>query len=287
MELMIAVTFGALAVSILLAYLLVHFTKSKDEFQRGAIISISLAIFVSILFLRHEAGKLVEPIDAAAKALNQERVSAALINYSNTKELLSSSPNNVMYEALELRFKEFKKAVDRVSRTGILEVSLADLEVIALSVVKSANRSIQATSYVNSSQWWKTPWGKKYFRLNEEKIHDGIIIDRIFIFEDEAALKKDMDLLVCSEKIGVNVHVLLLSDLPKPFGEDVIIIDDNVVAGQLVFGPTKEMKASNFSSNQEFIRDRLSTYETAELNAEPFHSPSNEVCSLYALENGK
>jgi len=285
METMIYITLSALVVSIVISYLLVHFSNSNGEFQRGVIITITLVILVNILFLRHEAGKLVEPIKAAASALNQEKISATLIAYRKANDILAENENDVMNKALELRFKHFEKALSGLTRTGVLEVDLRDLDIIALSIVKSATRSIKATSYVDSSQWWKNPWGKKYFRLNEQKIRDGVTIDRIFIFENKEAQQKDADLLICSSEIGVNVHVLLLSNMSKAFAEDVIIIDDYAVGGQLVFGPTKEMKASNFSVNSGFIKDRLSVYETMELNSEPYSVPDGEKCSLYSLEN--
>ena len=272
----------------MIAVALIKLTTKKDEFQRGVIISISLTILASILFLRFESDRLIEPIKAAAKALKEEKISNTLIAYHNAKEGLSVKDNNVMEKALNLRFKDFKKAITNLERTGVLEVSLDDLEVIALDVISSAKNSIKATSYVDSSQWWRKPWGKRYFRLNEEKIKNGVVINRIFIFENEAAKKRDIELLICSSLIDVKVHVLLLSNLSRPLGEDVIIIiDDNILAGQLVLGTSKIMKASNFSSDHEFIAERNTKYEIALLNSEPYTHQEGEECSLYALENEK
>ncbi|RXE87927.1 hypothetical protein [Pseudoalteromonas sp. A757] len=286
MELMIIITVTSLALSIVITVVTSKFAGAKkDEFQRAAILTLCTAILFNILFQRYEVDKLAEPINIAAKALSEEKINSILVAFKDSQEKFADKSNDVMLNALKLRFSEFEEAITEVNRTGVLAVRLTDLEPVALNIVQSANNSIKATSYVDSSEWWKKPWGRRYFNLNAREIQDGVEIDRIFIFENEEALKKDNDLLVCNAMIGVNVHVLLLSDLSRPLGEDVIIVDENVVAGQLVFNPHKSIVASNFSASFEFIKKRHDTYETALFNSTEYVMPENPICPYYTMSN--
>ncbi|GEA07515.1 hypothetical protein KUL42_22760 [Alteromonas sp. KUL42] len=286
MELMIVITVTSIALSIVITIVTSKFAGTKkDEFQRAAILTLCTTILFNILFQRYEVDKLAEPINTAAKALSEEKINSILVAFKDSQEKFADKSNDVMLNALKLRFSEFEEAITEVSRTGVLAVRLTDLEPVALNIVQSANNSIKATSYVDSSEWWKKPWGRRYFNLNAREIQDGVEIDRIFIFENEEALKKDNDLLVCNAMIGVNVHVLLLSDLSRPLGEDVIIVDENVVAGQLVFNPHKSIVASNFSASFEFIKKRHDTYETALFNSTEYEMPENPICPYYTMSN--
>jgi len=285
MEMSLIVTFASILISMVVALIVSKLTKNKDEFQRAAIFTLCFAVLINVLFQRYEISKLAEPINSAAKALSEEKVNSILVAFKDSQEEFSNRSNDVMLKALKLRFREFEKAIIDVSRTGVLAVRLSDLESVALNVVKSANMSIKATSYVDSSEWWKRPWGRRYFKLNERVIQEGVKIDRIFIFENEDALKKDNDLLVCNAMIGVNVYILLLSNLSTPLNEDVIIIDEDAVAGQLVFNTNKSVIASNFSFSSEFIKGRNDIFETALYSSEIYNLPQGSICPHYTFEN--
>lgn len=280
MWLAMLITVGALAISIIVSSIFVRLTHSKDEFQRGVIISLVLTIFVSLSFLRYEASKLIEPIAAVAKALSEEQISATFIQYQKTLDAMVAHPNPVMREILQLKFKRFKDSVNEFSKSASLEVPLEDITKVAMRAIQSAKHSIKATSYVDSRDWWKSHIGKPYFHLNEKQIMQGVTIERIFVFDNEEEMRKEIDLLVCNAEIGVKVSVLVISDLSHPFGEDVVIIDDSALAGLARFGPSKELRDSIYSSDPDFIKDRLNSFEMAALNAQPFVIPAGAKCNF-------
>lgn len=279
MRFAIVITVAALAFSILVSSLFVRLTHSKDEFQRGVIISIVLTILVSVSLLRYEASQLMAPIAATASALSDEQVSSTLVKYRKSMDSAGANSNTVMREALRLSFKKFRETVDEFSRTASLEVDLEDLGVMSLRMIDSAKHSIKAINYVDSQDFWTTPWGKPYFSMNKKKISEGVRIERVFVFDDQEEMRKNLNLLACNAEIGVKVSVLLLSELSHPIGQDVVIIDDYTIAMLVRFGPSKHLEASIFSTDPEFIKDRITNYDTAALNAQLFVVPQGTTCT--------
>lgn len=136
--------------------------------------------------------------------------------------------------------------------SGTFEVSRHEMPSFAIRMVESTKATIKATSYVASSDWWSTPWGKRYSAANYSAIKEkGVKIERTFIFSEVSEFEAMRKLLDEQQKQGIVINVVLAADL-GPVVNDLVVIDD-AIAGELTLTPEKSMNAAVFFTNVDDI----------------------------------
>jgi hypothetical protein len=128
---------------------------------------------------------------------------------------------------------------------GRFVVDESEMPEFALELIKSAKKRILATSYVQVTKWWETPWGKQYEDLNEKKAKGGVTITRIFIFSTKDEMGKIEDLMRADKNAGIEIKYAYANDLNYRITSDMIVIDDNL-SGELRLTPDKGMTVAEF-----------------------------------------
>jgi len=143
----------------------------------------------------------------------------------------------------------------------------------ALEMIKSAKEKILATSYVQASRWWETPWGKHYEELNETKAKDGVRITRIFIFQEKSDMARIEEVMKAEKHAGIDVRYAYLQDLTDNITSDLVVIDSNL-SGELRLTPDKVMTFAEFMTNQSDVADTSHRIEKVEIESAQYETSS-------------
>lgn len=93
--------------------------------------------------------------------------------------------------------------------------------------------SIKAVSYAKPTVYWERAWAEKYILANRKIIENGVNICRIFLTNRPISetLKK---IIERQKKIGIDVRVAFIDEVPKEFHEDYLIQDDNLLVRLII-----------------------------------------------------
>ena len=140
----------------------------------------------------------------------------------------------------------------------------------ALEMVKSAKKSILATSYVQFKEWWDEPWGKRYEDLNRDAVQQRHVdITRIFIFSNTAEFQNALSHLKAHKQDGIKIEYAMASNLNVKITSDMVVVDDRL-AGELRLTPDKGMKEAMFYSNSQDIQQYRTMITDVENQSETF-----------------
>ena len=140
----------------------------------------------------------------------------------------------------------------------------------ALEMVKSAKKSILATSYVQFKEWWDEPWGKRYEDLNRDAVQQRHVdITRIFIFSNTAEFQNALSHLKAQKQDGIKIEYAMASNLNVKITSDMVVVDDRL-AGELRLTPDKGMKEAMFYTNSQDIQQYRTMITDVENQSETF-----------------
>ncbi len=154
------------------------------------------------------------------------------------------------------------------AQAGRYRVDKNDLGVFANRVIDVAKKSVVATSYVSSAEWWDTSWGRQYEALNYEKVKQGVKITRYFLFSNEEERVKATPMLRRQVQNKVAVYIVNLRDAADVYWNDVIVIDD-FIGGELLLTPEKTVRHVVMYTGVDDLRRLRATIEGLKVRSTP------------------
>jgi hypothetical protein len=252
---------------------LVYLKSAADaRKQNAALVSLIGVIFTMLTSLRFEALPKIERHLEIEETLSKNRQLLPLIEQIASAQQLEGSAHPLMRYMLQQRLESLESQFEKMSRGRFL-VDESEMPNFALEMIKSAKEKILATSYVQASRWWETPWGKHYEELNETKAKDGVRITRIFIFQEKSDMARIEEVMKAEKHAGIDVRYAYLQDLTDNITSDLVVIDSNL-SGELRLTPDKVMTFAEFMTNQSDVADTSHRIEKVEIESAQYETSS-------------
>jgi hypothetical protein len=232
---------GALAIVCLILFAILRSDASE---RRGnavfaGLTGVILTILLSIRFY------LLPTMEEDLRLQNLGRGNADAIQLF---DMLSRAPVRVKHPLMDyilrMRLSSLDEYYDRAIQ-GRFMVDQGELPIFLLAMIRSATKSIAATSYAQPASWWDQPWGKVYERENEEAVKRHVSVVRTFIFANEAELNSIRPLLGQEVTAGIAVRYAFVTNLHGNLVNGLVCIDDGL-AGELHLTPEKGIKEAEF-----------------------------------------
>lgn len=261
--------FGAVvtAASALIAYARADETQKK---QQAAIVSSFGLTLTMLLSIRYDLLPKMDDHLALAEAISKDSELTQVMQRVSEAQAFSYARSEPLMGYIEQqRIRGLETTFDDMAQ-GRFEVDESEMPDFALEMVKSAQKSIFATSYVQFKQWWDLPWGKKYEALNREAIRDRKVqITRVFIFSKKEDFQNALPHLKAQLQDGIKVQYAYVDDLATKLTSDMVVVDDRL-AGELRLTPEKGMKDAVFYTKPADIQRYRGTIQDVVNDAETF-----------------
>lgn len=221
----------------------------------GILLSISLSIRYEFLEVIH--------VTRNEKALNIVK------DYQCISNIIDENNNPFVTNLCKDRQDVFYRTVKEASAQKF-DVSNEELAVNAKYLFKEQNStSINATSYVKPSEWWKTDWGKEYLEENYKAIKRGCTITRIYIFANEIEMQENIELLNQQKKNGITIYYTFSNKITDlRIKDDIIVIGDRLT-GTLILNE-RIMLNSSFSTLPDDIKINQQKFNNLRNKSEKF-----------------
>ena len=131
--------------------------------------------------------------------------------------------------------------------SGLVEYDLTPGGVLytEVDVVASARDRARVTSFVNSPEYWTSPYGSAYLAQNRAAIARGVKITRIFI-EDQTYLQALRPIVQTHRDAGIECRVAIRTEVPATCLRDFAILDDGHLAVSLILNDNRMPSAIQF-----------------------------------------
>ena len=225
------------------------YRNSKEEHKKQqTIITSTLGLILTLLVsLRFDNMPNIDKNFKQLEYINQYEDSKRFVDIINESyDKATEIDHNFLDFYMSAQLKIFERNFDNVA-SGQFIVYPSELSKYANQMLDFADKSIYATSYVRPDKWWETEWGKIYLQKNYDKVKEGVIIERTFIFSTQKEFDEYEYFLEQQANNGITVRYVLAKDLSSFVTSDMIVIDDNEIAGDLTLTPEKEIQECVFS----------------------------------------
>lgn len=185
--------------------------------------------------------KLEDNLSLSTKYINHPMAMTLLSEYVTATDVVNQNKSTPFFDEYFSKRRERYLEGLRDAQKGQYRILKSEIPVFANQVLEKAAKSVFATSYVKSIEWWDTPWGRRYEELNYRKVKAGVRITRFFLFANEADLNKARGLLSRQVANGVQVYVVNPNDTADTYWNDIIIVDDSF-GGELLLTPEKTIR---------------------------------------------
>lgn len=202
--------------------------KPTDRNWRLMVFLLVGQIFLNSLWIRSTLYQVKEAAGVSLKILNHDSLYTTLEKYFDAKKSLENDGDVFLSGLFEKSVNRFSQSI-RAAAEGRFLVSSEDLPAVVVDLIRQARREIIATSYVNSLEFWETPWGKIYAAENYSAVQRGVRVRRVFIVKDQDELKRLQPLINDQLNHGIDVFVAKRDNLSVKFSEDAIKIDNRLV----------------------------------------------------------
>jgi len=243
-----------LALTILTALVAYVRSSADSKRQNAAFVSILGVVLTLIVSIRFDLLPKLEADLMVSDTLTKDPPLLDVVKRLSEVRAKGNPPHQLMSYILDARIKAIERQFDEMSH-GRFVVDEAEMPTFALAMLRTANKKITATSYVNVLKWWETPWGQQYEQLNEEKVKkEGVDITRVFIFSKTDDFRATQPLLLQESKAGVHVKYAYTDNLNYQITSDMIVIDTNL-AGELRLTPDKGITEATFFTSANDISE--------------------------------
>lgn len=166
--------------------------------------------------------------------LNQQKQNNS---FSKITFILTSLINKGSYQ--ELIIKRLIKSYDSISKDGLWADSDNYWD-LWIDSIETAKKSWIVVNYAKIENVWKLGFADKVVSIQKEKIANGSLIERIFIFESNEEKELANDFLINQAMTGTKVKWLLKKDIPdndsvKKLRKKVETIDFGIIDDSWVF----------------------------------------------------
>jgi len=258
-----------LAVSLVAAIVAYFKNKEQNNKTKFALIILMLGVVITYtLSIRYDyMDKVLENNVVKKDALAYNLANELATSHEQVDKANDKLSQTVFYD----RLRGYQKNLEEV-KNGKFTIQNYEFEEYAPKIFELAgtNSKIVATSYVATSDWWKTAWGANYLQKNYDAINQRhCTIERVYIFKDEAefkAAKKEMDI---QKKNKITIYYALAKDITASksheLKQDIIIVGD-MLCGKLFLTEERKATHAEFYTNKEEIEnmkknfDRLRNY---------------------------
>ena len=193
-------------------------------------ISLSVEILIEI---NKEHNDIIEKLGMQQALVRDENLRRELLEITKTSiEVL----NRVRTDQLFLQWvweavANFRRVLVDMSKGDVI-LSANETILENIDIVRQAQESIKAVSYIDPQVYWTSTPGERFLEENAHVIRDeGVKITRIFLIERQD-IPELVDIMTKQSSSGVNVRIVHLDDLmPQRANlcEDYIICDDRIV----------------------------------------------------------
>ena len=260
---------GGIVVSIVVG--IVTYWKAQEHKELLAVAVTTLGAILSLLIgIRYSVAPSIEKhVALQQKMAATPHATDILEKYSNTFEYLTKNNDSDSLIVQEFEYQRYVQigVLDSFGK-GEFTITSDQMPSFALRMIRSAKKKFTATSYVDSSDWWKTPWGKKYRNENKIAVEKGVEIQRTYVVQSE----EEFNLLrpIMDEQVDQKIDVQFA--MTKDVGlvaSDLVIIDENI-AGTLTLTPEKKMKSAVFQTDKREIEDVRRKIDKIRVQAEKY-----------------
>lgn len=251
------------------------FWKSQENelFQSFVIFGITQLIVISLALRFIVLPRIEENLILAEEIKTDKNLFDVMVRFLAVQKD-TRGRNNILEERLNRYLKEFNENVALAER-GQFRVVRDDMGTFSIDLLKIANDSIIATSYVAPGEWWCTGWGKTYTQENYSAVKDRRVkVRRFFLFKSPEQLEQYKPLLNDQVKHGIKVFYILIEQLSSMFTHDVIVVDKKI-GGKLAINPEQEMESATMYTAQSDIDEIYSTINNLQVRATEFKYDKN------------
>lgn len=161
-----------------------------------------------------------------------------------------------------------------------------DVVRITSELMDQARTSVEATSFVDPKDWWKSSIGDNYLiDMRKTKKHVPTFT-RVFLLgsTDEARLLNPI--FQAQRQIGVDVRYACAAAIPQSLRRDFIVID-GVVAADLALNQERHFERASFYSTRQVAGALDRQFRDLLYYATPYSSKTEVICPTLSDEESK
>ena len=241
-------------ISIILGVLLGLFTARWEKKERaiGGILGLVVVCLGSLVAIYFEMRQLrvdqTETLRGAVPILRSEVWRAVVKDIAEYDHQETDSNFTAILEDPVRRNVE--ASLEQATNGTIAVEDKGDVVRITSELMKQARTSVEATSFIDPNEWWRSSIGDNYFTdIRDTKKHVPTFT-RVFVFgsNDEARLLASI--LKGQRDIGIDVHYACAANIPARMRRDFIVID-GAVAADLTLDEDRRFRRATFYSTRQ------------------------------------
>ena len=188
--------------------------------------------------------------NAFSNARLKERLQVLAQNYACLGEqggILSKLADEQLDMCVQLSLGAIRDAV---------EIRPVYLEPYAVQLIRLAvtDDVLFATSYVKTSAFWHSPRARAYIRENEAAVERGVTVVRVFLFDDENALKQSEGEMNSQCEKGIHVRTALTNQVEPELRRDLFYLEDHVAAEYVLTADREDLLALRIVTSPPELR---------------------------------
>lgn len=196
----------------------------------SVILGFVLAIITQLFDLQLRLAKLEE------KFLNANSLSQALYKddwlFPKIHQIVESylAVKEMWFELFRLEaqtlIEECRDTLHLLSENHMVAFPQSKYRLGSEAIEKYTKKSIKGI-FISDINYWRQSYGGKYWKVNEDLIRRKVKITRIFVYKPEV-LRNALDILERQQKIGIDVFVASIDNVPAHLVKHMLMIDDKV-----------------------------------------------------------
>lgn len=203
----------------------------------AALIMAVLAIIISLRQVRQASHILNLIKETAQETLSTLELNKSIEVYPQLKQFVWTLINQwstiksgaPLYNLRFALINRHIRSTDKLLTTNPAEIGINALDsvtmaTVALELLNTTRHGDQyiASSYVGTHEFWENPLMSELRERNREKIIEGVMIKRVFIFDDEQEMNRSSTELISQVSDGINVRRTVTA--PNDLKEDLAMV---------------------------------------------------------------
>jgi hypothetical protein len=240
-------------ISIILGGLLAFATARWDKKERalGGIIGLVVVCLGSLVAIYFEMRQLradqTETLRGAVPILKSDVWRAVVQDISDYDH--QEPDNNFMVILEDPVRRNIETSLNQATSGTINVEDKGDVVRITSELMEQARSSVEATSFIDPSEWWKSSIGDNYLTdIRNTKKHVSTFT-RIFIFGSTNEARLLAPILKGQHDIGIDVRYACATNIPPQMRRDFIVID-RMVAADLTLDEARHFQRATFYSTR-------------------------------------
>ncbi|MDX2170579.1 MAG: hypothetical protein SF182_26135 [Deltaproteobacteria bacterium] len=258
------------AIGTLLSAIIVFFQSERSARNTNTLIATLFGLlFTMLLAVRFDHLPAIRKQTELARKLSDLDRADRLVNLAlEATRVVDQSGEPLMRGILEKRLTALESDLERI-KAGQFSVEAHEMPTFSLDLIRRARSSFRATSFVALDEWWTTPWGRQYEKLNIDAVRQGVRVTRTFIISDDREFERARPFLDRQAANGIEVRTVRSSDLGIRVTSDMLVVDGSL-GGELRLTPEKGMTEANFFTRRRDVENLEHTIGLIDVNAEPY-----------------